>query len=369
MAQPIGGSKEEMPRILCRVMRVYPKKEYVKSLMLSDVEIEIIDQPEDYATYIERGVLRYIRMVESPGFLRDELDVVDVIPKGDYIMGFLGGLRRRYAGLIIEDYHHDFIADVYYIRLANLASRVRISGHFIRDYWKKFIYAPRIFPFCLTRAHDILLSDEGEEDLKEFIKNHVLSSPYLSRQEKEMVQKLITELKQPAMLGLLNDKYYVIYRCVRAFAAITLTPEDIKEISEGNTYGIVVSSACAYMDVGDAVKAYYYSGVLNYLLYKVLEYDIGVARNQYARPLAAIVVAGLQWRGEDWQADVARLSEEIHGRAQSYYDELLASGKKQVRLYLRKLYEASEEFRRLIELLDEHVDEERLRDALALVSG
>ena len=353
----------------CYIMKVRPKKKYAKSLRAVDVEIELIAQPEDYVTYIKQGTLRYMRMMERPDALREELSVDDIAPMGDYIRGHLGGRKRGYAGLIIEDFRYDSTADIYYVRLANLRSRVGVPGHFIRDYWKKLIYAPRILPFHFIRADDILLSDVGAEDLRNFLRSHILSSQVLSPSEKAMVQKLIAELKQPEMLRFLNDKYYVIYRRVRAFAAVTITPDDIKRISENNSYGVVVIDTCAYATLDDGMKAYYYSGVLNYLLFKLLRYDMGVARNQYARPLAAIVVAGLQWRGEDWQAKAAELSRRLHARTPSYYGELLAAGRKQVKLYLKALYEVSPEFAKLIDLLDQHVDEEQLRDALALVSG
>ena len=365
----IDGSGEESAKIPCCVMAVHPRREYAKNLRLSEVGIEIIDQPEDYATYIE-GVLRYVRMIEEPSFLRTELDVAEVAPMGDYIRGFFGGEKRKYAGLIIEDFRYDGITRNYHIRLANLSSKVSIPAHFIEDYWKKFIYRPAILPFYFRGPFDILLSDKGENDLRKFLDRFVLNNPSLSPSERDKVRELIKELKQPTMLRLLDQAYYyVIYRCQRAFAAVVITPDDIRCISEHDKYGIVVSNTCAYIVTNEAVKAYYYSGVLNFLLYKMHEYGMSVARDQYARPLAVIVSVGLQWRGEAWQVEVAELSERIHGRAPDYYKELLASGKEQVRLYLRKLYKASEEFRKLVELLDEYVEEERLKDALALVSG
>lgn len=138
----------------------------------------------------------------------------------------------------------------------------------------------------------------------------------VSEEDKRKVEVLIEELKQPEKLKLPGrDKYYVIYRRSRTFASFVLTPDDVETFSDGMKHGIVVYDDCSYVATKDELRAHYYSALLNYLAYKVIEKTGTFGRHQYLRPLIAILKSNLQWRRKKWQVKVAKLGKELHQQA------------------------------------------------------
>ena len=145
------------------------------------------------------------------------------------------------------------------------------------------IYIGEIFPFNLNRVHNVLLSSIREEDLKGFLRKQLRER--VSKQDKKKVEILIEELKQPEKLGLLGlGTYYVIYRRSRTFVSFVLTSGDVETFSTNMKYGMVVYDDCSYVSTRDELRAHYYSALLNYLAYKVIEKGGTFGRHQYLRP-------------------------------------------------------------------------------------
>ncbi|MEM2294180.1 MAG: N-6 DNA methylase [Nitrososphaerota archaeon] len=361
-------SRKTPGKNICFTMRFEWNGEYSKTLRLSDVKFSV-KSVEDYQDYIQR-VLKYIEAI--PEAIAEELDVQEVYSQGDYIMGLFGGIRKkgakRYAGLTFDVISEDKIAKQFIIRLSQMDTSIRISNFFLEPYWKRLIYTGEIYPFHLNRVHNILISSEGKENLKEFLTRRVLEN--ISEEEREKIQVLIEELKQPDKPHILEaNQYYVIYRRIRDFVSVVLTPDDIQKISNNMKYGIIVYDGCGYIATIDEYKAYYYSSILNYLAYKVTEKRGTFERNQYLRPLIAIVEAGLKWKNDEWQIKVAELGKELHQKAPSCYVNYIKKGMEVAECFkrLRDCDEVKELFRKLIKMIDENLQEKRLNEALQFV--
>jgi predicted transport protein len=220
----------------------------------------------------------------------------------------------------------------------------------------KTVYEGEINPFKLRRYINVLLSQRGEKYLKMFFKNAIiLNSRSISSSTARMVAKLLDEVKQPSnVTPLSTSKYYVIYRCDRAFTALALKPPDDN---------LVVESHVAYAECRSENVAYYYAAVLNYLAFKVLESERSFIRHQFARPLFATYIAGLAWKeiDDDARNKVVELSKRLHEKAPDK-----KYGNQQVAL---KEIASYPEFKELKNILDSKIDEEKLETALDMVSG
>jgi len=86
-------------------------------------------------------------------------------------------------------------------------------------------------------------------------------------------------------------------------------------------------------------------------------------RHQFARPLLAVYIAGLAWKGVDEAARsrVIELSKILHEKApdMEYANQRIAL----------KGIASFAEFKELVGLLDSKADKERLEDALNIMSG
>ena len=67
----------------------------------------------------------------------------------------------------------------------------------------------------------------------------------------------------------------------------------------------------------DEDVAFYYSMILNYLVYRAKMLGGKFILNQYGRPVEVIKNTDLEWRNKDWQIKVAELSKNIHKEARS----------------------------------------------------
>ncbi|MFP3211309.1 MAG: hypothetical protein RXR16_07425 [Thermocladium sp.] len=96
--------------------------------------------------------------------------------------------------------------------------------------------------------------------------------------------------------------------------------------------------------------------------FKVIELKRGFNRHQFARPLLAVLIAGLSWNDldEGTGRDVAELSRTLHSKVprEEYGNQRVAL----------KVISELNEFRKLKSILDSKVDKERLEEALKLVS-
>lgn len=355
-------------KIKCYSMGVEYKGKYSKALHLSDVGCTL-EGGEDYQDYIKKVA---IYTQTSSKMIKEKLGVEEVLAMGDYVRGIFGGVKkrgvRRYAGLVFNVVAEDRTARQYSIKLSATDTIVRIPEFFLDPYWKKFIYMGEIFPFNINRIYNVLLSSKGEEDLKRFLGKQLHEK--VSEEDKKKVEVLIEELKQPEKLKpLTRDKYYVIYRRSRTFASFVLTPHDIEAFSDGMRREIIVYDDCSYLATKDELKAYYYSALLNYLAYKVVEKSGTFGRHQYLRPLIAIIKSNLEWRDKKWQVEVAKLGKELHEKAPKCFADFVKRGMRVEKCYerLKICDESKNVFDGLIGIIDEQASEKRLNEALELV--
>lgn len=360
-------SKED-GKILCYSMCIEWKGGYSKALHLSDIEYKV-KRKRNYRKYINKVAL--YTQISSKDVMK-RLDVGEVVPKGDYIIGLFGGTKKKdaksYAGLIFDVVGEDKTTEQYSIKLSRTNTAIRIPEYFLDPYWKMLVYTGWVFPFYLQDVHNILLSEKGSEDLRGFLKKRIYRN--ILEEDKEKVTLLIEELKQPETLRpLKTSKYYVIYRRIRTFASFVLTPDDMRRLSDNLKHEIVVYDACAYITTDDEMKAYYYSTLLNYLAFKVIEMGGAFERNQYLRPLISISEADLQWRGKKWQLDVAKLGKQLHKEAPKCLSGFIERGMRVKECYrrLQTYAETKHLFDSIMKKIDENTSEKRLSDSLIFV--
>lgn len=362
--------RREDGRITCYSLNAMWKGGYSKALRLFGVQC-LIEGGEDYGDYMEK-VMVYTKIPSAT--IKEKLGVKEVVPMGDFVRGLFGGEKKtgakKYAGLVFTVVgEYDRTAGQYSVKLSGTTTPVRIPKYFLDPYWKKLIYRGKIFPFVLDDSYNVLLSSTGEEALKEFLIRPILES--VLEEDKKKVDFLIEELRQPKELKLLErDKYYVIYRRMRTFASSVLTPNIIKKISDNMEYKIVVSDSCSYMAIEDELKAYYYSAILNYLAYKVIERKGAFERDQFLRPLIAILHAGLEWKDEEWQLKVAEAGKKLHQEAPKCLDGFIRRGMRVEDCFerLKTCHETKELFENLVKTVNENVDKKKLYESLEFVS-
>ncbi|MEM4922586.1 MAG: hypothetical protein QW780_04790 [Sulfolobales archaeon] len=321
-------------------------------------EIESLLKIEEYKlSYDDYIAPMALWAVEDTGKIARELGVLRVVPKGSYIMGLFGGEKKKgkpeYAGLIVKQYSAK--NGVVSIKLYNLTKSYNVPTDLMSRYGVdiyKIYYRGLVNPFS-CRTYNVLLSKRGDEDLKKFLKTLVeLNQNTMLQRDLNYLNALIKELK--TSIDMFNEKrYYVIYRCQRMFSACV--PTDLENA--------VSESHVAYLECEEQEQAYYYAGVLNYLAYKVIESGGSFIRDQFARPLLAIIVAGLSWKTvpEDVRERISDLSSQLSRG-------LTWSGRSDQRRAFKQLAQRSE-FVEIVRILDSCVDKERLRNALNLVSS
>lgn len=289
-----------------------------------------------------------------------DLSVRKVATKGGYIMGLFGGEKKEgeelYAGLVVERYRES--NGVAYIKLVNLESEYPVSVDLMKQYGVgiyKLYYMGLIIPFkCST--HDILLSARGEGELKEFLKALVaMNRGRMPVEDSRKLATLVRELRT-SIDRLNKGSHYVVYRRSGVFAACV--PENLDRA--------VTSDKISYAECYSSEQAYYYTAILNYLAYIVVREGRNFIRDQFAKPLLAVAIAGLSWSDapEDLRREVSEYSQRV-SESITWFDY---ANKKKALLDIARIPEFSE----VIYLLDEYVErnrkQERLRDALDLVS-
>jgi hypothetical protein len=156
------------------------------------------------------------------------------------------------------------------------------------------VYRGLIRPFSFDNPLPVLLSAEGEKELKEFLQEVLAVNEHsLPHEDSDKLEKLILEVKQPKLSPLNRTEWYTVYRCQRTFTACVVGPttfpsEDL--LFDSHVSGIVCKSE---------KQAYYYAAVLNWLAFKVVDAKRTFIRDQFAKPLDAIVHLGLSWNEVD----------------------------------------------------------------------
>jgi hypothetical protein len=351
---------------MCWVTELYvvklkiPKdKKYSKSLSFEDIKefLEVRSCDKNYENYIKPGLFYF---TEDLNVLAKELGVDRIVPMGLFIRGIYGGERKKgeeeYAGLIVLE--HSVEGIMFKLRLYNTKDTLIIPVDYLKKYGVKIykmIYGGEINPFKINKHLDIVLSERGENALKKFLEEALkLNERNISMETNSRVKKLIDEVRQPTIIKPLDiGRYYVVYRCDRAFTGSIYKP----------SADSIVHSNAAYLECRDENIAYYYVAVLNYLAYAVVATKRTFIRHQWARPLLAIYIAGLSWNSmnEGTRNRIVELSKTLHEKAPS---------KKYVnqRIALKDIAQLSE-FRELVKTIDSKISKESLEEALNMVSG
>jgi len=334
-------------------------REYSKKMSLDEIKdyLEITAYNRTYNEYIKPGLLYF---TEDLNALARELGVDEIVPMGLYIRGIYGGEKKKgeeeYAGLIVLE--HSVEGATFRFRLYNTKDTLIVPVNYLKKYGVKvyrMIYRGEINPFRINRYLNIILSEQGEAMLKKFLGEALeLNERSISAETLNKVRKLIGELRQPSVVKPLSrDKYYVVYRCKRAFTAFVYVPAE----------NSIADSSVPYVETRSEDVAYYYAAILNYLAYTVVRSGRTFNRTQYARPLLAIYIAGLSWNSvdENSRKRIVALSRRLHEKApaKEYSNQRIA---------LQEIARLPE-FKELVEILDAKVDKAKLNDALSLMSG
>ena len=341
-------------------LRMPGEMKYSKSLNLEDIKgfLEIKPCSESYEEYIKPGLLYF---TEDLNTLAKELGVDRIYPKGLFIEGIYGGEKKKgeeeYAGLVLKEHYSDSI--IFKFKLYNTERTLVVPSELPNKYnvrIYKMIYVGEINPFRINKYLHIILSQRGEESLRQFLQEALkLNERNISEDAYKKIEKLIGELKQPGSIETLDmNKYYVVYRRVRAFTASFLKPA---------TDNFIVKDEAGYIKCKDESTAYYYAAILNYLAFKVVESKRSFIRTQYARPILALYIAGLSWNNinDSVKKKVIELSEILHKKSPSKeYTNQKVALKDIARYY---------EFKEIIKILDSNTDRRKLEEALSIVSG
>jgi hypothetical protein len=335
-------------------------REYSKKMSLDEIKdyLEITAYNMTYNEYIKPGLLYFTKDLNS---LARELGVDGIVPMGLYVRGIYGGKKKKgeeeYAGLIVCE--HSVEGAKFKFRLYNTEDALDVPVDYLKKYGVKvyrMIYAGEINPFRINRYLNIILSERGEDTLKKFLEESLkLNERRVSVKTYDRIGKLIEELKQPGIIRpLTRNRFYVVYRRVRAFTAATIRP-----MSDD----IIVKDEVVYIETRSEDVAYYYTAILNYLAFKVVEFKRTFIRNQYGKPVLAVYIAGLSWNSmdEETRGRIVELSKRLHEKAPSkeYSNQGAA---------LQELAELPE-FKELVKIVDSKVDRSKLEEALSLVSG
>jgi hypothetical protein len=338
-----------------------PKElKYSKSLNLEKLKnfLKIKFYGKNYEQYIKPGLFYF---TEELNLLAKKLAVEEIYPMGFYIRGIYGGEEKKgqekYAGLVLEEYKRNdpnfefklYGTDDKLISYVDWLEKYGITVY-------KIVYMGEINPFKLRNYLNILLSQNNEASLKQFLKKTLDANlPDITINTFNKVSSLINEIKQSNNITPLKvGKYYVAYRCARAFTAFAF------KAMENN---IIIESHVGYIECKSEAIAYYYAAILNYLAYKVVEYKRNFIRAQFARPLFAIYLAGLSWNDMDNETRerIVELSKLLHEKA--------PNKKRTNQKVALKDIASLQEFKELAKILDSKVNKEKLEEALSLVSS
>jgi hypothetical protein len=340
--------------------------DYSKSLRL---EMEPGPQIYVITKTLEKGYEEYILPIinyydKDVRDLERRLGVVSIVSMGPYIRGLFGGEgkkgKEKYAGLIVEKSLSQPEWDIYRIKLSNTSSEIEVSKTEYEKQLYSLIYRGITHPFYSDNPYTIF----GSRDKRSLVSSlkHMLSvnGHMLGRGDREKMEKLIDEVQYPARLNTFKKgKWYTLFRINRTFSSFVLTPPDEKWITE---------SHMAYIDCGtESNKAYYYAAVLNYLAYKVTKLGLSFVRDQFSRPILAILDAGLSWNQvrPEIQNDISELSIILHREMKDIFRDTKLNQEKKAFMLLEK----NENFNYLIKKLDGETSKDKILGALAWVAG
>jgi len=381
-----------MSKVICGLLKL--TGDASKDAHLNEFKYEILFSQQSFAettklveTYLkkeglrERAIkLKYVDVIHSEG------DVVSPVFTG----GPTASVRERVVPLAFSVIHYDETSNKFNIVPIGLELKTKIGGDILTSHIAFYLPLPSIYPFTITRFYKILytrdvsrlvsllrtvyLADRGGEEYK------AIESLLITTQKK-------LKIPQKPTISCAKDqkkKYYVVYRCQRSFSSAVIAPENVDYLCKiGN--GIIIDHHVVILEISRGEPAFYYNAILNYLLYKTVNNNLGTLhRNQFARPLLALIEVGLEWNEEEWQYKVAELSRTLSDISRKLIlrylglpqdlvlAELVDRGMdikvKQSRERVEGIFDILSnlsEWKELVEIIDQNIDEKRLLESLA----
>ncbi len=189
----------------------------------------------------------------------------------------------------------------------DIVAYIGIGSLYTNTAW--FLDLSQIYPFTIVRFFKILYN--RDKTAMEKLLNKLYS------RYREALDETIKHLKTPrrpslSRCDLSRRIHLVVYRCQRSFVSATIPYRLLDKLFNTGLDSLIISNTVSYLIVRKQCIAYYYSMILNYLVYKTIAYGRRFILNQYGRPLQAIRVARLEWSRADWKRKVASMSKDIH---------------------------------------------------------
>jgi hypothetical protein len=368
------------------------KRSFDKDDKLDLVQIELIPV-EKYHDTIELLTKYFSSTSELAG-------VEKIYRQGALVRPQFTGHKKKYEkpsiGLTVSVIFHDATRGIFRCRCLNVDElkkaygyddvvfEVQQGGLINNISW--FLELSQLYPFFIVRVFKILYNSNISV-LRSFLKK-------VYEKYDKALNEMLKHLKIPdkPTIGkelLHKDTYIVVYRCQRSFAAAVITPKIIRNMFTTGIDKLILSNTIAYLVTLNESIAYYYSIILNYLVYLVKEFKGTFILNQYGRPIDAIRSASLEWVGESWQIKVAELSKIVHEKAPPMIlselklpkdlliFELVDKGVdidvkeklgERVESILRILITAIPELREAFEIINSNVNKAMLREAIRKVA-
>ncbi len=306
-----------MSRVVCGFVRLLRRLDHDSALDPGSIGVHLLqitlrDHVSQVFNYFMRGLI--------------SLEGVDVIRlEGSEVSPLFAGKRSSVKGSLIPLAFTvtGYDADSYIIEPFNIPRVrenmyssyrccVKIAKQDLENSMGWYLARGSLYPFALARLFKILYREGGVKAT-----GNLLQRVY--KAEERALANTLSILKVPSQPDIpcrtKHKAYLVLYRCTRSFVSTVIEPRIIDNICEkGN--GIIIDHHVSYMLTQNREAAYYYSALLNYMVSKISRQRLGTfVRDQFGRPLKAIKESGLEWKGDMWQLEVARISTKIHACA------------------------------------------------------
>ena len=373
-----------MSKIKCYNLKL--ESDIDKDMHLDSIRYEILDFQLTFT-----DTVRYVKeYFNKKGISLNSVD--DIYLEGDIVSPiFTGGpttsVKKDVMPLAISIIAYDKTKGIYTI---SPIGRENISKKVIENKLKPYIvfYLPlsSIYPFTIVRFFKILYANNKDTLLK--LLKEVYSNNKQDEEIKDVIDNTGNMLKIPKKPTIqcssnLSEEYYVVYRCQRSFASAIIDPKTINYLCESSK-GLIIDHHIVFLKIKNKEAAFYYTTILNYMFYKVINEKLGLLiRNQFGRPLKALIEADLEWRNENWQYNVANRSEELVKISRKYVLKQLSlnenldimkiiDGKEDcsIKQHNEKVVNVSQilfnlhEWKEIVEEIDKNIDKKKLLESL-----
>jgi|GEM_PF-452991 len=293
------------------------------------------------------------------------------------VSGKKGEIER--AGLMISIISEDPSRGEYLFKLANVEKTFRALEIDLSEKIAWFVDRPLIYPFSLIRILKALYSPEKSE-IQEFLEDLSQEADGISRKK---INETTQKVKIPPKPTVNELESLVVYRCMRSFVAAVISSKELEKVVIQAP--LILTDHVSYLKTQSTEIAYYYAAVLNYMAHKIQKLKLGFVRDQFARPIMALMNAGLEWKDEEWQGKVAELSKTLHEKvrpialktlklpANLKLYEIVDGGmdlevkEKITGVNVSKVMKAIEnldEFKELVKVIEEHIDDDIFLEAI-----